>query len=582
MDVKLPDGTVIKDVPDGTSKADLVHKLQKNGMDVPKEWLSSTPPKESLPETTAAGAFGRGALRSAAPTAAGIAAFPAGAAAGAALGAMTGPAAPIAAPVLGLAGGIAASMGAGAVMNKVQDQITSLVPESLKERLGLGKSIEKADKEQHPLASMAGEIAPQAAFMRPGAISLGQAALGAGAGGGLEAGRQIASGEKLDISKMGIAAGAGAVLQKPTALGRKVGIPEVGRTEPTNLTPEQVLKNQNVKSATDAGYVIPPTQAAPTKINKLLEGFSGKLQTAQKASEKNQEVTNNLAKKSIGIPEDIPITNSALSDVRKDAGKAYSKISKLGTDFQTDSKFKNAISDLDKDVRAAMKEFPALVGNKEIETLQKSLNKQTISPEASIELIKHLRSDATANLKNFQDPAKVALGRAQKKASDAIEDMIDQNLTKSKNRQLLTDYRAARQKIAKAYTIEEALNETTGNVSAKKIGSALDKGKPLSGELKQIGEFSRAFPKAAQNVEQIGSQPGFSPLDVATGLIAGGATGNPLAGAAVAARPAVRAVILSKPFQKYAVSNGMPAAAKKFNVPLSAIITSERKKDEQQ
>ena len=44
MDVRLPDGTVIKDVPDGTTKADLVTKLQRNGIAVPSEWLSAAAP----------------------------------------------------------------------------------------------------------------------------------------------------------------------------------------------------------------------------------------------------------------------------------------------------------------------------------------------------------------------------------------------------------------------------------------------------------------------------------------------------------------------------------------------------------
>lgn len=52
MDVRLPDGTIIKNVPDGTSKADLVAKLQRNGMAVPAEWLSATPtPKPQIPQS---------------------------------------------------------------------------------------------------------------------------------------------------------------------------------------------------------------------------------------------------------------------------------------------------------------------------------------------------------------------------------------------------------------------------------------------------------------------------------------------------------------------------------------------------
>jgi hypothetical protein len=43
MDVRLPDGTIVKNVPDGTTKADLVTKLQANGMSVPSEWLPAAP-----------------------------------------------------------------------------------------------------------------------------------------------------------------------------------------------------------------------------------------------------------------------------------------------------------------------------------------------------------------------------------------------------------------------------------------------------------------------------------------------------------------------------------------------------------
>lgn len=46
MDVHLPDGTVIQNVPDGTTKADLVSKLQRNGMAVPSEWLAQSAPEQ--------------------------------------------------------------------------------------------------------------------------------------------------------------------------------------------------------------------------------------------------------------------------------------------------------------------------------------------------------------------------------------------------------------------------------------------------------------------------------------------------------------------------------------------------------
>lgn len=54
MDVKLPDGTIIKDVPDGTTKADLVAKLKGNGMAVPAEWLGAAPAQQASQATGSA------------------------------------------------------------------------------------------------------------------------------------------------------------------------------------------------------------------------------------------------------------------------------------------------------------------------------------------------------------------------------------------------------------------------------------------------------------------------------------------------------------------------------------------------
>jgi hypothetical protein len=42
MDVRLPNGTVIRGVPDGTTRAQLAQKLQTNGMQVPAEWMAPT------------------------------------------------------------------------------------------------------------------------------------------------------------------------------------------------------------------------------------------------------------------------------------------------------------------------------------------------------------------------------------------------------------------------------------------------------------------------------------------------------------------------------------------------------------
>jgi hypothetical protein len=88
MDVRLPDGTTVANVPDGTSRADLAQKLKANGHDVPQDWLAPTPKPQAKPEP--APTFGkrmediggsayniaRGAVMAPASDVAGLAAIP--------------------------------------------------------------------------------------------------------------------------------------------------------------------------------------------------------------------------------------------------------------------------------------------------------------------------------------------------------------------------------------------------------------------------------------------------------------------------------------------------------------------------
>jgi len=149
-----------------------------------------------------------------------------------------------------------------------------------------------------------------------------------------------------------------------------------------------------------------------------------------------------------------------------------------------------------------------------------------------------------------------ALGKANKEASQVLEDTIQNYLANTKQTDLLQKFKDARQLIAKTYSVENALNQTTGAIDAKKLAAQLAKGKPLSGELKQSAQFAQAFPTAAQTTEKMGSIPQTSPLDLyaslglgTAGLYGGDAQTGALGFAAGAIRPALRATALSKPIQ---------------------------------
>lgn len=359
------------------------------------------------------------------------------------------------------------------------------------------------------------------------------------------------------------ALGAGAATLVPAATGVYRGVKAVGAAPNTG----NAIKDATLTAARDAGYVVPPTQANPTTLNKVVEGVSGKIQTGQAASVKNQAVTNKLTAKALGLPEDTQITKEVLEKVRSDNGGAYEAIKALPGKFKSDTQFQKDIATLGNDYAAAAAEFPEIASNKGIETLQAGLAKDEIGPRAAIEAIKKLRFDAAENFKALGDPGKTALAGAQKDAAKALEDLIERNLLAqdagnfalnksganlpTDHTSLIDNFRKAREMIAKTYTVEKALN-SSGNVNAQKLAGQLKRGKPLSGELKQVAEFADQFPKAAQNVDQVGSTLPISPLDAAvaaTTAIHDGGAGLAMLGT----RPLLRSLMLSRPYQK-----GMP------------------------
>jgi hypothetical protein len=310
---------------------------------------------------------------------------------------------------------------------------------------------------------------------------------------------------------------------------------------------------QAAREAQEAGYVIPPTQVKPSLINRLLEGTAGKISTAQNASFRNQQVTNQLAARSLGLPDDVVITPDVLTNIRTQAGKAYENLGATGT-IKTSPKFNQALDDIKvyKDAKLAEAQFPTGKTNPIIETID-SLRSPSFDVSSAISKINVLRNDADIAYRTGDK----ALGKANKEASQVLENTIENYLANTKQTDLLQKFKDARQLIAKTYSVENALNQTTGSIDAKKLAAQLAKGKPLSGELKQAGQFAQAFPTAAQTTERMGSIPQISPLDVGGAALtsggayfAGGEAATPLGFATLLARPTLRAAALSQPVQK--------------------------------
>lgn len=449
---------------------------------------------------------------------------------------------------MGLGARLAAAAGSGLAGQKL----------GIEQLLGLASQQDVQDKEALDAPLMArsgtgvGKFAGQMAAPVLAAMTLPGAATYAGAagiGGLLGAAQPVAEGDV--ATGKAINTGVGALFGVfGQGVGNAVGgaLVRRGASKAADAAAREVAdatKNATTAAARDLGYVVPPTSANPSLLNRVLEGAAGKLTTQQLASSKNQAITDAIAKRAIGVADDVPLSVGVVRQARKAAGEAYEAIRAFPNPFKTDGQYLDDLVAVTEKNGALAREVPELA-SKDMEDLVAAFAKEEYTPGGAVEVIKKLRADAKTLFKS-DDPAKVALAQTYRDVSKAIEDMIERNLAQSGDEGLLASFRAAREKIAITHSVEKAINEGSGHVAARKLGGLLSRGVPLKGELRTAAEFAKAYPKAADEVTT--SMPGVSPLDFYGGGGVSLASGSPLPMIYPAARMGIRSGLLSKPYQ---------------------------------
>lgn len=244
------------------------------------------------------------------------------------------------------------------------------------------------------------------------------------------------------------------------------------------------------------GYVVPPASIRSDMPAQIAESFSGKRLTAEVASEKNQEVTNRLAARSLGLSENQPITESSLKAVRNEAGKVYQQIKESGR-IPADPQYKRDINAIATNVQRIAQDFGDLdVGARDkITKLAKDLDKDSFDAESAILALRQLRDDATKNMSS-QEANLSNLGIAQRAAANALENAVLRHLRAIGRDDLADQFNNARTMIAKSHDVQAATNFSTGDVNPQVFARILANDEPLSGELAVIGRMGSAFPRA--------------------------------------------------------------------------------------
>lgn len=368
-------------------------------------------------------------------------------------------------------------------------------------------------------------------------------------------------------AKMGAAFGAGtpavamAIAPVGRAIGNRLAARDAARTATYNRT---APLRETLQEGVQEGYVVPPSSVNPTLYNTVKESIGGKIATAQVASTRNQEVTDRLVRRALGIAEDAPLSTEALQAYRAAQAQAgYEPLRQMGM-VRADQQF-------DRDLTAIIRQntgrgtIPAVV-NDEIAALTNAHRSQGFDAGDAIDAMRQLRENAQDAFRT----GNTALGRTNRAISDAYEAAIERAIPANQP-QLLQAFRDARANMARSFSVENALKEGTGNIDARKLAAELQKNVPLDGDLLTVARFASAFPKATQPPSLVAGA-GVHNLKAASsgfGAGLGAMVGGPVGAAAAATipwvvPPAVRAQMFSQRSQNALIPQAPPVAGNRL------------------
>lgn len=278
---------------------------------------------------------------------------------------------------------------------------------------------------------------------------------------------------------------------------RAARAPAVERVVKSAEKPEGRAAIENIRQQ---GLKLTPKEASQITGDRnyggrLLQAIGGDAKVSKDIAAANRPVINEMGRKAVGAES---LTEAGLKPV-KDAGNAvYSEMSSLGKVAPDDtlrgaiekargtaSKSTKRNTDIDKFVDGVLAEFGDEVDAGQV-----------------VNRVRELRRDAANSRKGEGDKRPTiqqeALGEAQRKVADALDDFLELNAAIAGKPELAAKYKENRTRLAKVGTVEST--SRAGNLNAKELYKQGKQGAPLSGKLKDVATAHEYAPESTAPV----------------------------------------------------------------------------------
>lgn len=377
------------------------------------------------------------------------------------------------------------------------------------------------------------------------------------------------------------------------------GLRALGFAQPkeTALTPAQ---QQAAKRAVEAGFQFTPAQMTGTKTGMFIEEGVKALPLARgaftKLEEANQNTIQNIAAKAIGLKEGVSFTPEAMQAAYNNALEKYQSLQSVPS-LKLDKAFGQQIDQIVKQLNKVPESQQSQLGIPNIVKVleeYKGYTKNAVDGETMFLGLKAIGD----SLFEAQKQGRIGAG-AYKDLRNALENAIERSITSPAKKNLVSQdviqkFKDGRTQLSNWFTVNEAFNPATGEISGAKIASSLARKSNFGGrntDLETAAIAVRAFPKAlpssgtAERAEAAGAVKQVAQA-LTLPVIGGGATGlytqDPYAAALAAAGaqtlPAISArIATSEPIRSIIARRQLGAIAPEEGILAGAFRQLETK-----
>lgn len=289
---------------------------------------------------------------------------------------------------------------------------------------------------------------------------------------------------------------------------------------------QNVPKTKLLNEANKLGFKASPSDIGAGQIPRSLETVSGIYKTQELLSSKNQNVLSDITRDYVGLPKSSPLTADTLESLRESFYSPYEKIKNLpSAQVETTS-------------GGLMKSATTRTGSE-------ILNDLKIAQEDKNAAWKALQNPNLPNRTEMRNEANALTAKV-----NSLEAELENLAKANKQSNLLDKLKEARTNIAKTWAVQNAL-VTDNVVNPKSLLKQIDKGVPISGDLKTAAKFAEAYPNVNKVISKTPNE--FTLPDVAATAYGAGA-GNPIIAALGPLRAAARHTVALSPVQRRMIS----------------------------